>query len=184
MEAVRAAREEAGLSQRALAKKAHVAFRTVQLLERGGHDARDSTFARIAAALGRPAGELRGEASLSGPSLARAAALIRRDGTPSWTVHLFDFVDAFRRAPAFALVSEAPGVDDEPRLLALYAAVVETLASERGVRTPWWCAGIRPLPEPWFVAGVENLKASALVESPAAFRRRNVFVLGNFLERA
>jgi hypothetical protein len=34
------------------------------------------------------------------------------------------------------------------------------------------------------VSGVENLKAMALVESPAWFRRRNVFVLGNFLNRA
>jgi hypothetical protein len=40
------------------------------------------------------------------------------------------------------------------------------------------------LPAPWFVAGVENLKASALVESPVQFRRNNVFVLGNFLARA
>lgn len=40
------------------------------------------------------------------------------------------------------------------------------------------------LPEPWFVAGVENLKATALVESPLPFRRNNIFVLGNFLSRA
>jgi hypothetical protein len=40
------------------------------------------------------------------------------------------------------------------------------------------------LPRPWFVAGVENLKATALVESPLPFRRNNVFVLGNFLSRA
>jgi hypothetical protein len=45
---------------------------------------------------------------------------------------------------------------------------------------------MRPLflPDPWFVAGIENLKASALVESPVQFRRNNIFVLGNFLSRA
>jgi hypothetical protein len=30
---------------------------------------------------------------------------------------------------------------------------------------------------------VESLKATALVESPAPFRKRNIFVLGNFLSR-
>jgi hypothetical protein len=40
------------------------------------------------------------------------------------------------------------------------------------------------LSEPWFVSGMENLKASALLESPLPFRRNNVFVLGNFLSRA
>jgi hypothetical protein len=34
------------------------------------------------------------------------------------------------------------------------------------------------------VAGRESLKAMALVESPVWFRRRNIFVLGNFLDRA
>jgi hypothetical protein len=31
---------------------------------------------------------------------------------------------------------------------------------------------------------VENLKASALVESPVHYRKRKIFVLANFLERA
>ena len=46
------------------------------------------------------------------------------------------------------------------------------------------CAGVGALATPWFVAGVENLKALALVESPTHFRKRNIFVLGNFLSRA
>jgi hypothetical protein len=43
---------------------------------------------------------------------------------------------------------------------------------------------VEALDSPWFVAGIENLKASALVESPVRFRKRNIFVLANFLERA
>ena len=43
--------------------------------------------------------------------------------------------------------------------------------------TSSWCtAGSR-------VPGYENLKASALVESPVPFRSRNVFVFANFLDR-
>ena len=49
---------------------------------------------------------------------------------------------------------------------------------------PAWAAGCHFLPEPWFVSGVESLKATALVEAPLAFRRNNVFVLGNFMSRA
>ena len=39
------------------------------------------------------------------------------------------------------------------------------------------------LDKPWFVSGFENLKSTALIESPLNFRKRNIFVLGNFLTR-
>jgi hypothetical protein len=70
------------------------------------------------------------------------------------------------------------------RVRSLLASTVETLCAERGLPRPWWCGGVDVLPMPWFVAGIENLKATALVESPAHFRKRNVFVLANFLARA
>jgi len=53
-----------------------------------------------------------------------------------------------------------------------------------GQAPPWWANRPLVLAEPWFVSGMENLKATALVESPVQFRRNNVFVLGNFLSRA
>jgi hypothetical protein len=37
--------------------------------------------------------------------------------------------------------------------------------------------------EPFFVAGLENMKATALVESPLRFRIRKVFVTGSFMQR-
>ena len=58
------------------------------------------------------------------------------------------------------------------------------LATECGRGAPPWTSGVGPLDRPWFVSGYESLKASALAESPAPFRSRNVFVLANFLERA
>lgn len=182
MPGLRLAREAAGLSQRALAARAGVAFRTVQLIEAGRHDARLSTLKRISAALGLPASPE--PFPLLRDTAAGAADAVLRDGFDSWKVPLFDFVDGFRRSPEVSLVERAPSVQSDPRFLALLAAVVETLCLERGLSTPWWCAGIRPLPEPWFVAGIENLMASALVESPAAFRRRGVFVMSGFLDRA
>jgi transcriptional regulator with XRE-family HTH domain len=169
------------MSQRGLAAKAGVAFRTVQLLEAGKHDARLSTIDKLSAVLGVPK-----PAAFPwvGDSLAEAADRIIDDSFGSWKVHLFDFVDAFRRSPAASAVERAPSLASEPRVLALFAATVETLCAERGVTPPLWCAGVRPLAQPWFVSDAENLKVSALLESPAAFRRRGVYVMSGFLDRA
>jgi hypothetical protein len=70
------------------------------------------------------------------------------------------------------------------KLGSLTENAVDTLAAEHGWDPPDWSRGVAPLPRPWFVSGIENLKASALVESPVCFRRRNLFVLSNFLSRA
>ncbi len=48
---------------------------------------------------------------------------------------------------------------------------------------PEWSKLSLWLKSPWFVSGMENLKATALLESPAEFRANNIFVLGNFLSR-
>ena len=109
---------------------------------------------------------------------------ILSDGPASWTVHLLDFVDAFRRKPSFELVRDSPPPVQEERLGALLAGTTEALCREAALREPPWCGSVPALADPWFVSGVENLKASALAESPLPFRRRNLFVLGNFLARA
>lgn len=176
------------MSQREVARKAGVAYKTLQLLETGRHNPRWSTLVKIAGAVGvdsrtmerRVAGLLH-EAPCS---LAAISARLLQDGETSWRLWLFEFVDAFRRCPAPALVARAPEPALSHRLHALLASTVESLCVESQVAVPWWCAGIPSLDEPWFVAGVESLKASALVESPAWFRQRNIFVLGNFLSRA
>lgn len=116
-------------------------------------------------------------------SVGVVGARILADGVNSWKGWLFEFVDDFRRQPSAALIAEPPSVALSARLRCLLAATVEALCAEQGWLAPAWCVSIAPLPAPWFVAEVENLKASALVESPAWFRQRNVFVLGNFLAR-
>ncbi len=63
-------------------------------------------------------------------------------------------------------------------------STVETVCAEVSLPSPGWCCGVEALDSPWFVAGIENLKASALIESPVRFRKRNIFVLANFLDRA
>jgi hypothetical protein len=117
-------------------------------------------------------------------SLATVACHILDDGEESWKGWLFEFVDDFRKEASRAMLADAPPTVLTDRLRCLLASTVEALCVEQGWQPPVWCAAVGPLATPWFVSGVENLKASALVESPLAFRKRNLFVLGNFLDRA
>jgi len=187
MNTLRTARACAGLSQRGLAHRAGLSFRGVQLLESPGHDARVSSLVKVAEALGLP---VTGIATLldaffleSGSSFRSASERMVAAGFASWPLHLFDAVDTFRRTGSRDLVRTAPVASLDPRLSALLASTVETLCASLSCESPGWCRGVGPLDLPWFVSGVENLKATALVESPARYRRRNVFVLANFLER-
>lgn len=188
MESIRTIRAQRGLSQRALAQRAGLSFRGVQLLESPENDARVSSLERVGCALGLPPGSVRHAVSrvLREPpsSLFCASLRIVQDGERSWRRHLMDSVDAVRRSGATAELETPPAAELPARLRALMAGVAETLAAECGAAAPRWTCGVGPLGRPWFVSGYENLKASALVESPTPFRSRNVFVLASFLDRA
>jgi len=94
---------------------------------------------------------------------------------------LREFLDEYYLAPA---ASRAGMLEEEPPLLprddranAYYAAVAEHLAMGDGLQAPAWVQSkARFLRRPFFPAGLESLKATLLVESPPAFRRRMIFV--------
>lgn len=100
----------------------------------------------------------------------------------NWEIPFFNFVDDFRYSKSPSIIAE-PLELDHPRFDALLAATIEYLCDECGLKTPDWAWETPSLRDPWFVSGVENLKALAIVESPVFFRRRNIFVLENFLSR-
>jgi transcriptional regulator with XRE-family HTH domain len=188
MKALKQVRDRRGLSQRRLARQAGVSFRTLQMIEAGQTDARLSSLMKIASALGTPGSVVQAELDrLLAENQDSVVAISRRiiaEGEASWKLWLFEFVDTFRRCPREDLVTAPPDRDTRDRIRSLLASTVETLCAERGLPPPWWCGGVGVLAMPWFVAGVENLKALALLESPAHFRKRNIFVLANFLSRA
>lgn len=188
MELIRTIRHRRKLSQRALAQRAGLSFRGMQLLESPGHDARMSSLEHVAGALGLPGGSIRRAVSgvlLEPPdSLFCCSLRILEDGERSWRRRLMDCVDEVRRSGSPAALETPPAAALSERLRALAAGTAETLAAECGAGAPRWTSGVGPLDRPWFVSGYENLKAAALVESPVPFRSRNVFVLANFLERA
>ena len=109
-------------------------------------------------------------------------ALRLSDIDQNWKIHLFNFVDDFRRSKSIDLIKEKPESKDL-RLLALSSAVVSELCDELQIPRPDWIKYVVGLKDPWFVSGIENLKATALQESPIYYKIKNVFVLGNFLSR-
>lgn len=111
-----------------------------------------------------------------------AACAVSRD----WQLHVNEFVDRFRQAPqaqALAWVEAAPA---EPgRWAGLVAAVVDALCRERGLPAPRWSDDTGS-PEPFFAFPARNLplRLRLMLESPPAFRNRNVFVPRDYLSRA
>jgi hypothetical protein len=103
---------------------------------------------------------------------------------PHWRIPLMDFVDDIRRSKDRSAIAEPFDASGDPWLAPMLAAVIEHLCLELGWGPPAWLFTIPPTPRAWFVSGIESLKAIALVESPAAFRARRIFVLANFLHRA
>ena len=56
------------------------------------------------------------------------------------------------------------------------AAMIEHTCTNKGVRVPGWVDSIESLSSPWFASELESLRLYLLVNSPPAFRRRNLFV--------
>jgi hypothetical protein len=100
----------------------------------------------------------------------------------NWAIHLMDFVDDFRRCKDASAISEPFAFDNE-RLDALLASTVETLCDEMHLPSPAWLQDVPACDAPYFVSGVEDLKSFSIVQSPARFRLRKIFVLENFLSR-
>ena len=104
--------------------------------------------------------------------------------------HLKDFLHEFERQPALSML-ETP-----PRLLvstfeggavcdAYLAATAATLAVRIGGTTPEWATQPeRYLRKPWFASPGAAMRACLLLESPARFRERNLFVTANALSVA
>ena len=122
-------------------------------------------------------------------SLAEVAA--RAAGGDSFDRCLANFLDAFYAAPSAAALLEAPALlaPSDPVTGAIrdayLAATAEELARRLNVPSPEWAlAEDRRLHRPWFASPLSALRAVLLLESPAAFRSRNLFVSDNALSRA
>lgn len=122
-------------------------------------------------------------------TLAEVAQLTARG--ESFDHSLANFLDGFYAQPTESALSAEPGllatiggalggIQD-----AYLAATAEQLACERQFPIPDWVdADARKLRQPWFASSLASLRALLILESPASFRSRNLFVSENALTRA
>lgn len=103
-----------------------------------------------------------------------------------WRSAVRDFLDGFALAPpetAQALLDEEPPLFDAVGD-AYLAATAEHLALHHGLDRPGWCvAPGRFLGHIWFASDAPGLRATAIQQSPAAFRRRGLFIGATTLQR-
>lgn len=101
-----------------------------------------------------------------------------------WRIAYFDFVDSFRATRSRLLILEKPVDGLEIKSLALICSIVMELCDELKITPPEWASLCIGLEQPWFISKFKSLRAMSLVESSIYFKRNNIFVGGNFLERA
>ena len=123
------------------------------------------------------------------PKTLAEVARLTADGD-SFDRCLANFLDDFYAAPDAAVFSEmpellAPKLGELGRVQDAYlAATAEHLACAHGFSVPAWVATEdRKLHRPWFASSLAALRAVLLLESPAAFRSRNLFISENALTR-
>ena len=104
---------------------------------------------------------------------------------------LANFLDGFYATPTADALAEAPALlapqfGDLGRVQDAYlAATAEELARRFNLPKPDWTVGEdRQLHRPWFATPLAAVRAVLLLESPPAFRARNLFVSENALSRA
>ena len=107
-------------------------------------------------------------------------------GVQDFDLAVREFIDSWQSMPAS---SRAESLVEEPVAVggvrdAYLAALAEHMAGRDRMEAPAWTEKPdRFLREPFFAGGLESLKAILLVESPAAFRRRLIFISANGLSR-
>jgi hypothetical protein len=97
-----------------------------------------------------------------------------------------EFLDSWQSMSVSQRVKALAGEPDHiaPVHDAYLAATAEHLALSDRIETPTWTEDkARFLSEPFFAGGLESLKATLIVESPLAFRRRLIFISANALSR-
>lgn len=122
-------------------------------------------------------------------SLAQVAQLTAAG--ESFDFCLRNFLDGFYAHPTGDALAPEPErlASNVPHLGAVedayLAATAEWLAWKFNLQPPRWAFNeTRSLRRPWFASQLSALRALLLLESPAPFRSRNLFVSDNALSRA
>jgi hypothetical protein len=123
------------------------------------------------------------------PKTLQEVATLARDGA-SLGYSIAEFLDEFYAEPhPERLVAEPESLTgllrDDGLADAYLAAIADHLSRQyRMVRPLWVFDPKRTLANPWFAMESHGGRMCMLVESPTAFRERNIFVSANALSRA
>jgi hypothetical protein len=101
-----------------------------------------------------------------------------------------EFLDEFYAEPLAERLAEEPMqlkglLDDDGLADAYLAGIADHLSRQYKLRLPAWISGPgRILANPWFALKSHGGRMCMLIESPPAFRERNIFISANGLNRA
>jgi transcriptional regulator with XRE-family HTH domain len=182
---VHEAREDAGLSRKALARRAGVPVSTVSRIEDGDVDPTTTMLRRLLAAAGRTLDFATGavpQESLA--ALTDAWSTSAAGAKINWT-RLRAFLDALHAHPEHvgAAIATPPVRSGNDQLDNLLAAIAEKLADDAHTTRPRWCGAIRPLPVPWEPPGTPRMKATARQSAAGQFKARNIWLAEHDLWR-
>jgi transcriptional regulator with XRE-family HTH domain len=185
---VRQAREEAGLSLRALAQRADVAYTTICRIEHDQVDPTWGTLCKLFDALGEELG-LERRKTRPRPQLADLSDAWATDRTgqdqPNWT-RLRAFLDALARRPehiAHALRAK-PTASGSVFFDNLLAGIAEKVADDASIPRPAWTKKVPALAEPWEDIGTPRMRARARARTPAQLAARGIFLPASSLWRS
>ena len=89
---------------------------------------------------------------------------------------LHDFLKGLSAKALTQAVQAPPEGTLDPFEANYIAAMVEYACIAKAAEQPEWIRNVEPLPNPWFASALQSLRLHLLTQSPAAFRRRNLFV--------
>jgi hypothetical protein len=121
-------------------------------------------------------------------TLAEVAALARDGATLGYSIA--EFLDEFYAEPLAERLAPEPRsltelLDDNGLADAYLAAIGDHLSRQYRMKRPPWVFGPgRTLTDPWFAMESHGGRMCMLIESPSAFRERNIFISANALSRA
>ncbi len=171
-------RTKAGLSLRALATRADVAWSTIARIERGEVDPTVGMLTRILAAAGR-------DLNLSSRHLALDLSVLSTawsaddlgQDRPNWTA-LRNFVDQLELHPEHKASSilNPPPETDSLFMNNLLAAIAETISDEIGLSPPRWTSRIPKMPNEWISPGTARMQARERSTTLPHFKDRNLII--------
>jgi transcriptional regulator with XRE-family HTH domain len=190
---IRAARQDAGLTQCELADRAHTAQPAVATYESGARTPNIATLERLLRACDHDVEVIaRPRVRRGAASLAALAPTIADDletgGEQDAARLLFGFADDFRgssRPGRIALIRDEPHSTGDARFDAALAGIAELFAAEGAIPAPVWVNGPSRFVEPWwFLASRPAFHAYTLAHTPALLARHGVFIAREVFDRA